>query len=176
MTSFVILDRDGVINQDSVEYIKSAEEWVALPGSLEAIALLTSNNIDVYIATNQAGIARGKLTLDALENIHKKLLCEVEKTGGRVVDIKYCPHHPDLKCWCRKPNPGLLEEIATTYNLSLKEGCYVGDSLKDLKAAELAGCQGVLVLTGKGAETQKLRPFHLPVFSDLLAFAKDITS
>ena len=115
MTSFVILDRDGVINQDSADYIKSADEWVALPGSLEAIALLTSNNIEVYIATNQAGVARGKLTLDALDRIHKKLLREVEISGGRIVDIKYCPHHPDEKCWCRKPNPGLLVDLATTH-------------------------------------------------------------
>ena len=176
MLSFVILDRDGVINQDSVDYIKSADEWVALPGSMEAIALLTSNNIEVYIATNQAGVARGKLTLDALDKIHKKLLHEVEKRGGRIVDIKYCPHHPNEQCWCRKPNPGLLEEIAATYELRLKEGCYVGDSLKDLEAAEAAGCSGILVLTGNGIETQKLRPLHLAVFSDLLAFAKDLTS
>ena len=176
MASFVILDRDGVINQDSADYIKSADEWVALPGSLEAIALLTANNIEVYIATNQAGVARGKLTLDALNIIHEKLLREVEKTGGRIVDIKYCPHHPDEKCWCRKPNHGLLEDIAATYQLNLKEGCYVGDSLKDLQAAESAGCPSILVLTGNGIETQKLSPLHLPVFSDLLAFAKDITS
>ena len=176
MTSFVILDRDGVINKDSVDYIKSADEWVALPGSLEAIALLTSNNIEVYIATNQAGVARGKLTLDALDKIHKKLLREVEISGGRIVDIKYCPHHPDEKCWCRKPNPGLLEDIAATHELNLKEGCYVGDSLKDLKAAESAGCPGVLVLTGNGIETQKLSPLHLPIFSDLLEFAKAVTS
>jgi D-glycero-D-manno-heptose 1,7-bisphosphate phosphatase len=176
LTSFVILDRDGVINQDSADYIKSADEWVALPGSLEAIALLTSNNIEVYIATNQAGVARGKLTLDALDRIHKKLLREVEISGGRIVDIKYCPHHPDEKCWCRKPNPGLLEDIAATHELSLKEGYYVGDSLKDLKAAESAGCPGVLVLTGNGIETQRLSPLHLPIFSDLLEFAKAITS
>ena len=175
MGTFVILDRDGVINEDSVDYIKSADEWVALPGSLEAIALLTSNNIEVYVATNQAGIARGKMTLDALNSIHEKLLREVEKTGGRIVDIKYCPHHPDEKCWCRKPNPGLLEDIAATYELSLKEGCYVGDSLTDLEAAESAGCSGILVLTGNGIETRKLRPLHSPIFRDLLAFAKDLT-
>ena len=176
MQSFVILDRDGVINQDSVDYIKSADEWVALPGALEAIALLTFNNIEVYIATNQAGVARGKLTLDALDSIHEKLLREVKETGGRIVDIKYCPHHPDEKCWCRKPNPGLLENIAATYELNLKEGCFVGDSLKDLKAAESAGCPGILVLTGNGIKTQRLSPLHLPIFNDLLAFAKDITS
>ena len=107
MISFVILDRDGVINKDSRDYIKSEDEWEPIPGSLEAIALLTANDIEVYIATNQAGVAREKLTLDALKGIHKKLLHEVKKAGGRIVDIKYCPHHPEEKCWCRKPNPGL---------------------------------------------------------------------
>ena len=176
MASFVILDRDGVINQDSSDYIKSADEWVPISGSLEAIALLTSNNIDVYIATNQAGVARGKLALDDLESIHKKLVHEVKTAGGRIVDIKFCPHHPDENCWCRKPNPGMLEDLATTHQLNLKEGCYVGDSLKDLRAAASVGCNGVLVLTGNGIETQKLRPNHEYVFSDLLAFARDMTA
>ena len=176
MASFVILDRDGVINEDSMDYIKSADEWVPIPGSLEAIALLTSKHIDIYIATNQAGIARGKLTLDALDGIHKKLVHEVEAAGGRIIDIKFCPHHPDENCWCRKPNPGLLEDLATSHQLNLSEGCYVGDSLKDLRAAESAGCAGVLVLTGNGVETHHLRPHHEPTFSDLLAFAQAITS
>jgi len=176
MTSFVILDRDGVINEDSEDYIKSADEWVPIPGSLEAISLLNSNNIDIYIATNQAGIARGKLTLEALNGIHKKLVHEVETAGGRIIDIKFCPHHPDENCWCRKPNPGLLEDLATSYQLNLNEGYYVGDSLKDLRAAESAGCTGVLVLTGNGVETRRLRPLHEPTFSNLLAFAKDLTS
>jgi len=176
MGSFVILDRDGVINEDSRGYIKSPDEWVPIAGSLKAIALLTHHNIDVYIATNQAGIARGRLTLEALDSIHKKLVHEVEKTGGRIVDINFCPHHPNDNCWCRKPNPGLLEELATTHQLSLKEGCYVGDSLKDMTAAASAGCAGILVLTGNGIETQKLRPQHVPIFTDLLEFAQDMTS
>jgi D-glycero-D-manno-heptose 1,7-bisphosphate phosphatase len=174
-SALVILDRDGVINEDSMDYIKSADEWVPIPGSLEAIALLTSNDIDIYIATNQAGIARGKLTLDALDGIHKKLVHDVEATGGRIIDIKFCPHHPDENCWCRKPNPGLLEALATTHQLNLSEGYYVGDSLKDLRAAESAGCVGVLVLTGNGVETQQVRPHHEPTFSNLLAFARAIT-
>jgi D-glycero-D-manno-heptose 1,7-bisphosphate phosphatase len=176
MASFVILDRDGVINEDSMDYIKCADEWVPIPGSLEAIALLTSNNIDIYIATNQAGIARSILTLDALHGIHKKLVHEVETAGGTITDIKFCPHHPDENCWCRKPNPGLLEDLATTHQLNLSEGCYVGDSLKDLRAAASAGCAGVLVLTGNGVETLHLRPHHEPTFTDLLAFARDMTS
>ncbi|MDE0989703.1 MAG: HAD hydrolase-like protein, partial [Pseudomonadales bacterium] len=96
--------------------------------------------------------------------------------GGRIVDIKFCPHHPDENCWCRKPNPGLLEDLATTHQLNLAEGYYVGDSLKDLRAAASAGCTGILVLTGNGIETQQLRPHHEYIFSDLLAFAQDMTS
>lgn len=176
MGRFVILDRDGVINKDSVDYIKTADEWEPIDGSLEAIALLTVNKIDVYIATNQAGIARGKLTLDALDNIHKKMLAEVESAGGRIVDIKFCPHHPDERCQCRKPKPGLLEALSTIHQLDLTKGCYVGDSLKDLLAAEAASCVGVLVLTGNGIDTLEQRPTQEHVFQNLLAFARDITS
>jgi D-glycero-D-manno-heptose 1,7-bisphosphate phosphatase len=149
---------------------------VPIAGSLEAIALLSASNIDVYVATNQSGIARRKLTLDALEAIHNKMVQEVESKGGKIVDVKFCPHHPDEDCWCRKPNPGLLENLATTHDLSLKEGCYVGDSLKDLKAAAAAGCAGILVLTGNGLETQKFAPYNVPIFRDLLDFAQKITS
>ena len=176
MTPFVILDRDGVINEDSSDYIKSADEWIPIPGSLEAIALLTANNVDVYIATNQAGVARGKLTLRELDGIHEKLIHEVEAIGGRISDIKFCPHHPDEQCWCRKPNPGLLEELASVHELNLALGFYVGDSLKDLRAAESAGCTGVLVLTGNGTETHHMRPHHEPTFDNLLAFVKSIVS
>jgi len=173
MTEFVILDRDGVINEDSPDYIKSPEEWHPVPGSLEAIALLSKNNIQVFVATNQAGIARGKLTQASLEAIHEKMFREVEASGGRIVDLRYCPHHPNDNCRCRKPRPGLLEDLASAHELDLSEGDYVGDSLKDLRAAEAAKCRGVLVLTGNGAETRQVRPHHEPVFNNLLAYARD---
>ena len=172
--TFVILDRDGVINEDSPEYIKSADEWQPILGSLEAIAMLTKKNIDVFIATNQAGIARGIIKEVALGQIHEKLLSAVKHAGGRILDIKVCPHHPNENCWCRKPNPGLLQELARSHRLSLHQGFYVGDSLKDLQAASNAGCKGALVLTGNGLATLKSRPGHQPVFKDLLAFAKSI--
>ena len=173
MRRFVILDRDGVINHDSPDYIKSADEWVPIAGSLEAIALLTQNDIDVFIATNQAGIARGKLSSEELNSIHNNLQKVVSDSGGLIKDIKFCPHHPDDHCKCRKPEPGLLLELAEVHELDLSEGVYVGDSLKDLRAAEAAGCTAVLVLTGNGEETLHVRPNHEPRFDNLLAFATD---
>jgi D-glycero-D-manno-heptose 1,7-bisphosphate phosphatase len=176
MKPFVILDRDGVINKDSADYIKSPDEWHPIPGSLEAIAMLTNHGYDIYIATNQAGIARGKLTLEALLAIHEKMYNMVEAAGGRINDITFCPHHPDENCECRKPKPGLIDTLVERYHLDIASGHYVGDSLKDLRAAEAAGCGGVLVLTGNGRETLQLRPDHEPVFADLMAFAKALTS
>ena len=174
MTLSVILDRDGVINYDSPDYIKSADEWHPIPGSLEAIALLTQAGVAVYVATNQAGVARGKLSAIALHDIHQKMLASVEATGGKIIDVKFCPHHPDDGCDCRKPKPGLLKQLAQDHQLTLSQCYFVGDSLKDLRAAEAAGCIGVLVLTGNGEETQHLRPRHQPVFDDLMAFARSI--
>ncbi len=176
MNPFVILDRDGVINEDSPDYIKGPDEWAPVEGSLEAIALLTKANIDVFVATNQAGIARGKLTLASLTAIHDRMMREVAAAGGAIKDIRYCPHHPDEKCVCRKPKPGMLIDLAAEHQLSLAEGFYVGDSLKDLRAADSAGCTGVLVLSGNGEETHRVRPHHEPVFNNLLAFAQSITS
>lgn len=170
MGSFVILDRDGVINADSADYIKSPEEWQPLPGSLEAISRLKQLGIPVYVATNQAGVARGKFTLETLQQIHHKMYAAVEAAGGLISDLRYCPHHPDDHCACRKPKPGLLLDLASSHNLEMKEGYYVGDSLKDLRAGESAGCTPVLVLTGNGETTRQLRPHHKPVYPDLLAF------
>lgn len=175
MARYVILDRDGVINHDSPDYIKNANEWIPIPGSLEAIATLAKHGIDVYVATNQAGVARGKLSLGDLNGIHKKLLAAVSSAGGVIQDLKYCPHHPDENCDCRKPKPGLILQLADAHALDLSEGYYVGDSLKDLRAAEAAGCEGVLVLTGNGKETLNLRPNHPLVFNDLFSFATFLT-
>ena len=174
MTPFVILDRDGVINEDSPEYIKSPAEWIPVDGSLEAIAALTRAGVEVYIATNQAGVARGKLTLTSLESIHKKMLDQVRAAGGDIIEIACCLHHPDDACECRKPRPGMLLELAQRHNLMLAGGYFVGDSEKDLGAARAAGCQGVLVLTGNGQATFEANPGHQPVFSDLAAFTRHL--
>lgn len=169
----VILDRDGVINQDSTHYIKHPDEWQPIPGSLEAIALLHQNGYRIYIATNQAGIARGELTEAKLKAIHEKMQTQVTQAGGKLSGIVYCPHHPNDHCKCRKPAPGMLHEIAAELGIDINGIPYVGDSLKDIRAAEAAGCRPVLVLTGNGRETKKLRHNLEHVFENLLAFAEE---
>jgi D-glycero-D-manno-heptose 1,7-bisphosphate phosphatase len=171
----VILDRDGVINVDSPDYIKSPEEWHPVPGSLEAIARLHRFGYRVYVATNQAGIARGKLTRSALQAIHHKMLAAIGDAGGAIAGIKYCPHHPDDRCDCRKPRPGMLRAIGKLSGINIVGQPFVGDSASDLAAAEAAGCRPVLVLTGSGRETEKLRPDVPDVYENLLAFARAIT-
>ena len=171
---FVILDRDGVINVDSPDYIKSAEEWQPLPGSLEAIARLTTAGYQIFVATNQAGIARGKLSLMALDVIHKRMLREVERHGGKIRDIQYCPHHPCDHCECRKPKPGMLVRLAEIHDLDLSQGYFVGDSLKDLKTAEAAGCKGVLVCSDNEQHALTLKLADGRVHADLAAFVDEI--
>ncbi len=172
----VILDRDGVINQDSPDYIKCPDEWQPIPGSLEAIALLHQNGYSIHVATNQAGIARGFIAESSLTAIHEKMSTMIVAAGGKLSSIHYCPHHPDDRCGCRKPAPGLLHRIATESGIDIAQVPYVGDSLKDVEAAEAAGCKAVLVLTGNGVETRKLRPNMGQVYDDLLTYAKDIIS
>lgn len=148
----VIVDRDGVINEDRDDYIKSAEEWVAIPGSLEAIAKLSQSGYTVVIATNQSGIGRGLFDLDTLETIHKKLTCAVESHGGSIAGIYYCPHRPDDNCACRKPRTGLLDRIESDFKLSVAGMPFIGDSLGDLLAAIQKQCRPILVKTGKGKQ------------------------
>ena len=172
----VILDRDGVINHDSDEFIKSPEEWVALPGSLEAIARLHRAGFVVAVATNQSGVGRGLLTLETLARIHARMLEEVGNHGGAIAEIAFCPHLPDAGCDCRKPAPGLLHELARRLELNLAGVPVVGDSERDLVAARRASATPVLVRTGKGLETlrssQELE--GIPVFDDLAAFVDDL--
>lgn len=149
----IILDRDGVINQDSVDHIKSPEEWIPIPGSLEKIASLSQKGYQVVVATNQSGIALGYFDNRMLEAIHKKFRGELGKLGGHIDGIFFCPHHPDAGCECRKPRPGLLLKIAEHYQADLKKTWFVGDSLVDILAARAAGCQPVLVKTGNGLVT-----------------------
>ena len=172
MTPFVILDRDGVINEDSPDYIKSPEEWIPVDGSVEAIAALTRAGIAVYVATNQAGVPRGKLTLTSLTSIHQKMLGRITAAGGEIKEIACCLHHPDDGCECRKPKPGMLLGLAQRHELDLSQGYFVGDSTKDLEAATAAGCTGILVLTGNGQATLRENSAYHPVFSDLAAFVQ----
>lgn len=151
----VILDRDGVINHDSPAYIKSPEEWKPIPGSLEAIALLSQAGYRVLVATNQSGVGRGLFEMATLNAIHDKMHRALGLAGGRIDGIFYCPHAQDAGCNCRKPKPGLLEEIARRFGVDLDGVPFIGDSLRDLQAAVAVGAQPILVLTGKGKKTRK---------------------
>ena len=172
----VILDRDGVINHDSDHYIKSPEEWVPIPGSLEAIARLCRDGWHVVVATNQSGLGRGLFDMDTLNAIHEKMTRAVAHVGGRIDAIFFCPHTNDDNCDCRKPRPGMLREIAARFNADLAGVPAIGDSLRDLKAAAAVGAQPVLVLTGKGRKTadDPALPPETLVFPDLAAAAAHI--
>ncbi len=149
----IILDRDGVINQDSDAYIKSPDEWIPIPGSLEAIARLSQAGYQVLVATNQSGLARGLFDQATLDAIHQKMESAIEEHAGRLDGIFYCPHGPDDGCSCRKPEPGLLLQIEQQLSIDLTQAIVVGDSLRDLQAATAVGAKPVLVLTGKGVKT-----------------------
>ncbi len=149
----LILDRDGVINQDSDNFIKSVDEWLPIPGSIEAIARLSRSGFRIYIATNQSGLGRGLFSLQQLEAMHEKLQQLVHDLGGSIEGIYYCPHRPDDNCPCRKPKPGLLLQIAQHAGTSLQSVPVVGDSLRDLEAAIKVDAKPILVMTGKGRNT-----------------------
>ena len=149
----VILDRDGVINQDSDGFIKSVDEWQAIPGSLEAIARLVRAEYQVVVLTNQSGIARGLLDLDTLNTIHNHMLEQIHHKGGEIDAIFFCPHGPDDGCACRKPLPGLFTELAGRLHADLGGVPAIGDSLRDLVAANAVGACPILVRTGKGEDT-----------------------
>jgi D-glycero-D-manno-heptose 1,7-bisphosphate phosphatase len=172
----VILDRDGTINHDSDHYIKSLEEMRPINGALEAIARLTHAGYRVVVATNQSGIARKLFTTQVLFEIHAALQRSAAQAGGRIDAFFFCPHAADSRCQCRKPEPGMLLEIARRFNVSLKDVHMVGDSLKDTQAAAAAGARPVLVLTGKGKKTRDEGglPEGTEVYPDLAAFAEHL--
>jgi D-glycero-D-manno-heptose 1,7-bisphosphate phosphatase len=165
----IILDRDGVINYDSEQFIKSPDEWKPIPGSLEAIARLSQADYHVVVATNQSGVGRGLFDMPTLNAIHDRMLKAVAHAGGRIDAIFFCPHAAEANCNCRKPRSGMIEEIAARYNVDLKDVPAVGDSLRDLEAAAQLGAQPILVLTGKGAQTQARGglPENTLVYADL---------
>jgi D-glycero-D-manno-heptose 1,7-bisphosphate phosphatase len=168
----VILDRDGVINFDSDEYIRSTADWEPIPGSLEAIARLSNAGVTVAVATNQSGIARGLFDLESLNAIHQTLRARLSALGGRIDVIEFCHHGPEDRCECRKPMPGLLRDIRQRVGVTLRGAPVVGDSLRDLEAAAAVGARPVLVRTGKGSATELALPrefSQVPVFDDLAA-------
>ena len=176
----VVLDRDGVVNRDSDEFIKSPAEWQPLPGSIEAIADLSQAGFLVTLATNQSGLARGLFDQAALESIHAKFRELVQSHGGAVAGIFYCPHGPEDACSCRKPATGLLEQIEAELACSLRDCWFIGDSLRDLQAARTHGCRSVLVRTGNGSETENLLKNNdligIDVFDDLRHAANALLS
>jgi D-glycero-D-manno-heptose 1,7-bisphosphate phosphatase len=172
----VVLDRDGTINHDSEQFIKSPAEWKPIKGSLEAIARLTQAGYRVVIATNQSGIGRGLFDTATLNAIHDTMHRAVHQAGGRIDAIFFCPHRDEDNCDCRKPKPGMLREIARRLNVDLEGVPAVGDSLRDLQAAAAAGAQPVLVLTGKGRKTREAGglPRGTAIYPDLAAFAAQL--
>ena len=174
-TRLVILDRDGTINADRDDYVKSADEFEPLPGALEAIAQLNHAGVHVAVATNQSGLGRGLFDMAALNAMHAKMNKMLAAVGGRVDAVFFCPHSPEEACRCRKPATGLFEQIAERYGVSMKGVPVVGDTLRDLQAGVAMGCEPHLVLTGKGAALrgQPLPasfPAHTQVHEDLAAF------
>ncbi|MGO4810449.1 D-glycero-beta-D-manno-heptose 1,7-bisphosphate 7-phosphatase [Cupriavidus sp. 2MCAB6] len=170
----VVLDRDGVINLDSDQFIKTPDEWIPIDGSLEAIAALNQAGYRVVIASNQSGIGRGLFEMSALNAMHEKMHKALANLGGRVDAVFFCPHTAADGCDCRKPKAGMLEQLAERFGVELKGVPLVGDSLRDLEAGLAVGCAPHLVLTGKGAKTEKkggLPPGTL-IHDDLRAFAR----
>lgn len=167
----LILDRDGVINTESTAYVKCPDEWIPIPGSLEAMAAFTQAGHQVVIMTNQSGIGRGYYTEETLTAIHQKMLSLLEDLGGQIEKIYYCPHHPDDACHCRKPKPGMLEQIHRDFQMPWEECLVIGDSWKDRQAAQAVGCPFWLVSTGhaQGFIDAGLIPPDQPVFDDLQA-------
>ncbi len=177
----VILDRDGTINEDRDDYVKSPEEWVPIPGALEAIARLNHAGWHTVVATNQSGLARGLFDMATLNAIHARMNRELAEFGGRIDAVFFCPHQPGDGCSCRKPLPGLFKTIGERYGVDLRETYVVGDSLRDLQAGFAVGCAPHLVRTGKGArlDAAALKALaseipHAVVHADLAAFANEL--
>jgi D-glycero-D-manno-heptose 1,7-bisphosphate phosphatase len=168
----IVLDRDGVINFDSDQFIKSPDEWRPIPGSLEAIARLNQAGYRVVVATNQSGVGRGLFGMTTLTDIHDKMFKSLHQVGGRIDAVFYCPHAADSNCDCRKPKPGMLQQIGVRFGVDLDQVPVVGDGLRDLQAAAAIGARPILVLTGKGEKTHAAGnlPEGTTVFPDL-AFA-----
>ena len=174
----VILDRDGVINFDSDQFIKSPQEWNPIPGSLEAIASLNQAGFRVVVASNQSGVGRGLFDMSTLNAIHAKMHKLTAQAGGRIDAVFFCPHPADSRCQCRKPRPGLLHEIAARLHVDLTGVPAVGDALRDVQAAMSVGAKPILVKTGKGVKTLEaaVLPDGVAVYEDLREAANIIIS
>ena len=174
----IVLDRDGVINEESDEFVKSPAEWIPLAGSLEAIAALTHAGFRMAIATNQSGVGRGLYTVEMLESIHEKMIASIHAAGGKIDAVFFCPHLPSDNCDCRKPKPGLLLEVAKLFGCAPASMQIIGDSIRDLQAAQSVGAQSILVRTGYGQKSEKLLPgdSSIQVFDNLADAASALIS
>jgi D-glycero-D-manno-heptose 1,7-bisphosphate phosphatase len=174
----IILDRDGVVNEDSDDYIKTPDEWMPIPGSLQAIADLNHAGHQVVIATNQSGIARGLYTENDLTAIHLKMIVALAEVGGHIDGIFYCSHHPEENCKCRKPQPGMLIQIAQQFKINLQDALLIGDAERDITCAQAVHCPAWLLRTGKGMRTLASSSLlsDVPVFDDLSAAVSEILS
>ena len=176
----IILDRDGVINEDSDNYVRSVDEWKPIPGSIEAIADLYKAGYDIAVATNQSGLSRGYFDVDELNAMHSKMVHLVKEQGGQISAVLYCPHGPDDHCDCRKPKPGMIHQFVEQFHQKAEDVWVVGDSLRDLQAGLQAGCKVALVKTGKGPRSlkaiaeQETGLDDAPVFDNLKSFAETI--
>lgn len=175
----IILDRDGVINQDRDDFVKSVDEWIPIDGSMDAIAFLTEAGYTVAVATNQSGIGRKYFTLQDLTEMHAKMHRLALQAGGVIDGIWFCPHLADDNCNCRKPKPGMIQDILDRFQAQATDTWLAGDSLRDLQAIDAVGGKSALVLTGKGKKTLQEKEGELPentqIFDNLLAFAQYIT-
>jgi D-glycero-D-manno-heptose 1,7-bisphosphate phosphatase len=177
MDRYVLIDRDGVLNHESDQFIKSPEEWLPIEGSLEAIALLNQHGYKVAIITNQSGLARGLFDQSTLDKIHAKMHRLAADKGGKIDGIYLCPHGPDDGCACRKPKPGLLKSFAAEKKVDLHGIAFIGDSLRDIQAAQAVNAKPMLVKTGRGQETLDYNPhLNIPVFENLYGAANYLVS
>ena len=178
MARLILLDRDGVLNVDSPDFVRSPDEWVPIPGALAAVAALKRAGFLVGVCTNQSGVGRGLFSEAILDEIHRKLHEALAALDARLDDLRYCPHAPDAGCTCRKPAPGMLIEAMSALGVGPGDTIFVGDAIRDLEAAHAAGCAAALVRTGKGAQVEPLaRGMGVSwVGDDLAAFAEWITA
>lgn len=177
----IILDRDGVLNEDSDAYVKSESEWIPIGGSAQAVAKLNKAGYQVAVATNQSGLARGYFSQSDLDAMHAKMISVAQQEGGVFAHVAWCPHGPDDQCDCRKPLPGLIHQIEEALNQSAKGSYMVGDSIRDLEAGVAAGCVPILVRTGKGQASETKLASHpqlssTQIYDDLASFVADLLS
>jgi D-glycero-D-manno-heptose 1,7-bisphosphate phosphatase len=174
MKKVILLDRDGVINYDSPYYIKSPEEFHFIPGSIEVISKLTKAGYEIGVATNQSGLSRGYYDLDTLEKIHQKMCTEIEKQGGKIKFIEFCPHMPDAGCACRKPQPGMLINLAQKFEVDIGQVYFVGDKMTDVQAAIAAGAKPVFISSQGLYDLENISCKNLKLSSTLKDFVNTI--